>query len=229
MLIFQREREREERKNKTSLLFHTREGGREKTPSTPPKNKQKFFVCSSNELFHHRPDDFDTHKIKNQSHSDWRRYRSLFPWAKYQLRTFARAKKKFVNQYGSTRSDRSKNIPRRWAANHQRFRLSYPWVRWRSTPKPGTLARQRRTRRRRRCSVVFFQFFWFCFLLEGKESVPDWLWSEREEENSVSKNARKRCQNKPKILIEREENLNKHFLYSNRRSHFRFTTRECMF
>jgi hypothetical protein len=45
----------------------------------------------------------------------------------------------------------------------------------------------------------------------------------------VSKNARKRCQNKPKILIEREENLNKHFLYSNRRSHFRFTTREYMF
>lgn len=77
---------------------------------------------------------------------------SFFPKSKEQ-----RARK-FRKRIRFNSKRRTKYIPRRWAANHQRFRLSYPWARWRSSPTPGTLATRWQTRRRRRCSV-FFQFF----------------------------------------------------------------------
>ena len=76
-------------------------------------------------------------------------------------------------------------------------------------------------------ALFFFSKFFF-LVVKGK-AFPIGCEVKERRKIRVSKNAHKRCQNKPIILIEREENLNKHFLYSNRRSHFRFTTRECMF
>ena len=112
----------------------------------------------------------------------------LFPGSEQRAAFRARKFRKRI-RFNSKR--RTKYIPRRWAANHQRFRLSYPWARWRSSPTPGTLATRWQTRRRRRCSV-FFQFF--AKRTEGSKkerSRREWWWLK--EKNSVSENAHDGC------------------------------------